>query len=81
MWSFISLFIARWKCKEFVFCQLFIMFTALMHSGILCFQVVVGQEFVVPPYSNVSLLQQPVEEDSDEELEYADSTSGIAEFS
>lgn len=47
---------------------------------LLCFQVVVGQEFVVPPYSQASLLQQPVEEDSDEELEYADSTSGIAEF-
>ncbi|KAG4388220.1 hypothetical protein GLYMA_09G128251v4 [Glycine max] len=29
-------------------------------------QVVVGPEFVVPPYSNVSLLQQPIEEDSDE---------------
>ncbi|KAG5056145.1 hypothetical protein JHK85_008655 [Glycine max] len=39
--------------------------------------VVVGPEFVVPPYSNVSLLQQPIEEDSDEELEYADSTSVI----
>ena len=45
--------------------------------GILCFQVVVGPEFVVPPYSKVSLFQQPIEEDSDEELEYADSTSGI----
>lgn len=47
----------------------------------MCFQVVVGQGFVVPAYSHVSLLQQPIEEDSDEELEYADSTSGIAEFS
>jgi translation initiation factor eIF-2B subunit epsilon len=46
-----------------------------------CFQVAVGQEFVVPPYSQVSLLQQPIEEDSDEELEYADSTSGIVELS
>ncbi|KAG5087155.1 hypothetical protein JHK82_054552 [Glycine max] len=46
-------------------------------SGILCFQVVVGPEFVVPPYSKVSLFQQPIEEDSDEELEYADSTSVI----
>lgn len=44
---------------------------------VLSFKVVVGQEFVVPPYSQVSLLQQPVEEDSDEELEYADSTSAI----
>ncbi|KAE9598104.1 hypothetical protein Lal_00003914 [Lupinus albus] len=44
---------------------------------ILSFKVVVGQGFVVPSYSKVSLLQQPVEEDSDEELEYADSTSAI----
>ncbi|CAK8533108.1 unnamed protein product [Lathyrus sativus] len=44
---------------------------------ILSFKVIVGQEFVVPPYSQVSLLQQPIEEDSDEELEYADSTSVI----
>ncbi|CAI8593997.1 unnamed protein product [Vicia faba] len=44
---------------------------------VLSFKVTVGQEFVVPPYSQVSLLQQPIEEDSDEELEYADSTSVI----
>ncbi|MED6169236.1 hypothetical protein PIB30_019708 [Stylosanthes scabra] len=51
---------------------------AILEPGvILSFKVVVGQEFVVPPYSYVSLLQQPVEEDSDEELEYADSTSVI----
>ncbi|KAL3030485.1 hypothetical protein AAZX31_03G222700 [Glycine max] len=51
---------------------------AVLEPGvILSFKVVVGPEFVVPPYSNVSLLQQPIEEDSDEELEYADSTSVI----
>ncbi|XP_061348460.1 uncharacterized protein LOC133293858 [Gastrolobium bilobum] len=51
---------------------------AVLEPGVvLSFKVVVGQEFVVPPYSKVSLLQQPIEEDSDEELEYADSTSAI----
>ncbi|XP_076881218.1 uncharacterized protein LOC143529278 [Bidens hawaiensis] len=39
---------------------------------VLSFNVVVGREFVVPAYSKVSLHPQPVEEDSDEELEYAD---------
>lgn len=38
-------------------------------------QVVIGQNFVVPPYSKVSLLQQPTRQDSDEELEYADNNS------
>lgn len=51
--------------------------SALEPGVVLSFKVVVGQEFVVPTYSQVSLLQQPVEEDSDEELEYADSTSAI----
>ncbi|KAK7284297.1 hypothetical protein RJT34_19042 [Clitoria ternatea] len=51
---------------------------AVLQPGvILSFKVVVGQEFVVPQYSQVSLLQRPVEEDSDEELEYADSPSAI----
>ncbi|KAK7397263.1 hypothetical protein VNO78_18430 [Psophocarpus tetragonolobus] len=51
---------------------------AVLEPGvILSFKVVVGPEFVVPPYSKVSLFQQPIEEDSDEELEYADSTSVI----
>ncbi|KAK2451412.1 translation initiation factor eIF-2B subunit epsilon [Trifolium repens] len=51
--------------------------SALEPGVVLSFKVAVGQEFVVPPYSQVSLLQQPIEEDSDEELEYADSTSAI----
>lgn len=40
----------------------------------------VGQEFSVPSYSMVSLLQQPTTEDSDEELEYAENKSGTMEF-
>ncbi|CAJ2674542.1 unnamed protein product [Trifolium pratense] len=51
--------------------------SALEPGVVLSFKVVVGKEFVVPTYSQVSLLQQPIEEDSDEELEYADSTSAI----
>ncbi|XP_027348978.1 translation initiation factor eIF-2B subunit epsilon isoform X1 [Abrus precatorius] len=51
---------------------------AILEPGaILSFKVVVGPEFLVPQYSKVSLLPQPIEEDSDEELEYADSTSAI----
>lgn len=49
-------------------------------SWFLYFQVVIGPEFVVPSYSKVSLFQQPIEEDSDEELEYADSAGGIVYF-
>ncbi|XP_047944614.1 translation initiation factor eIF-2B subunit epsilon-like [Salvia hispanica] len=39
---------------------------------VLSFNVVIGQDFVVPAYLKVSLLQQPViqDSDSDEELEY-----------
>ncbi|TYG86283.1 hypothetical protein ES288_A13G122100v1 [Gossypium darwinii] len=54
---------------------------AVLQPGvILSFEVVVGQQFVVPAYSKVSLLQQPTQQDSDEELEYADSTSGTGEL-
>ncbi|XP_071702394.1 translation initiation factor eIF2B subunit epsilon-like [Rutidosis leptorrhynchoides] len=42
---------------------------------VLSFKVVVGPDFVVPAYSKVSLLPQPVIQDSDEELEYADNNS------
>ncbi|OVA05778.1 hypothetical protein BVC80_9037g40 [Macleaya cordata] len=41
--------------------------------------VLVGQQFTQPAYSKVSLLPQPTKQDSDEELEYADSSSGILE--
>lgn len=51
---------------------------AVLEPGVvLSYNVVVGQEFIVPGYSKVSLLPQPVKEDSDEELEYADSNTGI----
>lgn len=39
---------------------------------VLSFNVVVGRESVVPSYSKVSLHPEPVKQDSDEELEYAD---------
>ncbi|KFK36401.1 hypothetical protein AALP_AA4G119500 [Arabis alpina] len=53
---------------------------AVLQPGVvLSFKVVVGRDFVVPAYSKVSLLQQPTKEDSDEELEYADSSSGITD--
>ncbi|KAJ7978051.1 Translation initiation factor eIF-2B subunit epsilon [Quillaja saponaria] len=55
---------------------------SILEPGVLLsFKVVVGKQFVVPPYSKVSLLQQPIKQDSDEELEYADSSSGITEIS
>lgn len=47
----------------------------------LILQAVIGQQFVVPSYSKVSLHQQPIKQDSDEELEYADDSSGIGEIS
>ncbi|XP_034709636.1 translation initiation factor eIF-2B subunit epsilon [Vitis riparia] len=54
---------------------------AVLEPGvILSFKVVIGQEFVVPAYSKVSLLQQPTKQDSDEELEYADHNSGVEEI-
>ncbi|KAG9445788.1 hypothetical protein H6P81_011916 [Aristolochia fimbriata] len=46
---------------------------------ILSFKVAVGPMFVVPAYSKVSLLPQPKKQDSDEELEYADSSSVVVE--
>nr|XP_043607455.1 translation initiation factor eIF-2B subunit epsilon [Erigeron canadensis] len=51
---------------------------AVLQPGVvLSYKVVVGQEFVVPAYSKVSLLTQPVIQDSDEELEYADNNSVV----
>ncbi|ESQ52106.1 hypothetical protein EUTSA_v10016297mg [Eutrema salsugineum] len=53
---------------------------AVLQPGVvLSFKVDVGRDFIVPAYSKVSLLQQPTKEDSDEELEYADSSSGTAD--
>uniref|UniRef100_A0A7N0TQL7 Translation initiation factor eIF2B subunit epsilon n=1 Tax=Kalanchoe fedtschenkoi TaxID=63787 RepID=A0A7N0TQL7_KALFE len=49
---------------------------AVLNPGVvLSFNVVIGQKFVVPAYSMVSLLEQPTNQDSDEELEYADNNS------
>jgi translation initiation factor eIF-2B subunit epsilon len=41
------------------------------------FQVEVGKNATIPAHSKVSLLPQPSNEDSDEELEYADTSSGV----
>ncbi|KAH7669778.1 translation initiation factor eIF-2B subunit epsilon protein [Dioscorea alata] len=52
----------------------------ILESGvILSFKVEVGQKLVIPAYSKVSVLPQPCKQDSDEELEYADATSGVIE--
>ncbi|KAF7149037.1 hypothetical protein RHSIM_Rhsim03G0245100 [Rhododendron simsii] len=54
---------------------------AVLEPGaVVSFKVRIGQQFVLPSYSKVSLLQQPTKQDSDEELEYADDSSGIVEF-
>jgi hypothetical protein len=45
----------------------------------LLFQIKVGKNVVVPAYSKVSLLEKPSNEDSDEELEYADTNSGVTD--
>ncbi|KAK8564958.1 hypothetical protein V6N12_058534 [Hibiscus sabdariffa] len=42
--------------------------------------VVVGEQFVVPAYSMVSLIQQPAQQDSDEELEYVENSSDTVEI-
>jgi hypothetical protein len=43
------------------------------------FQIKVGKNVVVPAYSKVSLLEKPSNEDSDEELEYADTNFGVTD--
>lgn len=54
---------------------------AVLEPGVvLSFNVVIGQGFVVPAYSKVSLHQQPTRQDSDEELEYADDSSGVVKI-
>lgn len=53
---------------------------SMLEPGVvLSFKVIIGQNFKVPAYSKVSLLQQPTKVDSDEELEYADSSSSITD--
>jgi translation initiation factor eIF-2B subunit epsilon len=43
------------------------------------FQVEVGKNVTIPAHSKISLLPQPSNEDSDEELEYADTSSGVTD--
>ncbi|PKI44627.1 hypothetical protein CRG98_034982, partial [Punica granatum] len=51
---------------------------AVLSPGVvLSFKVVIGQNFTAPAYSKVSLLPQPIKQDSDEELEYADNNSDV----
>lgn len=53
---------------------------AVLEPGvILSFRVVIGQNFTVSAYSKISLISQPTEEDSDEELEYSEAASGATE--
>lgn len=71
------------KLRHAVVCDGVIMKSgAVLEPGVvLSFKVVIGQQFVVPSYSKVSLFQQPTKQDSDEELEYADNSSGIVDIS
>lgn len=45
-------------------------------GAILSFNVVIGQNFTIPSYSKISLTPHPTEEDSDDELEYAEAATG-----
>ncbi|XP_068317556.1 uncharacterized protein [Pyrus communis] len=71
------------KLRHAIVCDGVIMKSgAVLEPGVvLSFKVVIGQKFIVPSYSKVSRLQQPTKLDSDDELEYADNSSGIAEMS
>lgn len=68
------------KLKHAIVCDGVVMKAgAVLEPGvILSFKVVIGKDFVVPACSKVSLHEQPTFQDSDEELEYADSSSGMA---
>ncbi|KAL3616417.1 hypothetical protein CASFOL_039807 [Castilleja foliolosa] len=70
------------KLKHAIVCDgVIIKSGAVVEAGVvLSFKVIIGRESVVPAYSKVSLLQQPVKQDSDEELEYADNSSGYMEI-
>ncbi|XP_073310206.1 uncharacterized protein [Primulina huaijiensis] len=71
------------KLKHAIVCDGVIMRSgAVLEPGVvLSFKVIIGEQFIVPAYSKVSLLQQPVKQDSDEELEYADNSSVNIEIS
>jgi translation initiation factor eIF-2B subunit epsilon len=66
--------------EKYIICFL-ILYSFCVGYILNCFtiQVEVGKNVVVPAHSKVSLLPQPSNEDSDEELEYADTNSGIAD--
>ncbi|KMT14763.1 hypothetical protein BVRB_4g075290 [Beta vulgaris subsp. vulgaris] len=70
------------KLKHAIVCDGAVMKAgAVLEPGvILSFKVVIGEDFVVPAYSKVSLFEEPTSQDSDEELEYADRTSAMAEI-
>lgn len=70
------------KLRHAIVCDGVIMKSgAVLEPGVvLSLKVVIGQQFVVPSYSKVSLFQQPTKQDSDEELEYADNSSGIVDI-
>ncbi|XP_024179975.1 translation initiation factor eIF-2B subunit epsilon isoform X2 [Rosa chinensis] len=44
---------------------------------LLFLQVVIGQQFIAPSYLMVSLLQQPIKQNSDEKLEYVDNSTAL----
>lgn len=71
------------KLKHAIVCDGVVMKAkAVLEPGvILSFKAIIGEDFVVPAYSKVSLYEQPTFQDSDEELEYADSSSKMAEIS
>ncbi|XP_075492347.1 uncharacterized protein LOC142530397 [Primulina tabacum] len=71
------------KLKHAIVCDgVIIRSGAVLEPGVvLSFKVIIGEQFIVPAYSKVSLLQQPVKQDSDEELEYADNSSVNIEIS
>ncbi|KZV47254.1 translation initiation factor eIF-2B subunit epsilon [Dorcoceras hygrometricum] len=71
------------KLKHAIVCDgVIVRCGAVLEPGVvLSFKVIVGEQFIVPAYSKVSLLQQPVKQDSDEELEYADNSSVNIEIS
>ncbi|KAL6557126.1 hypothetical protein OROMI_017476 [Orobanche minor] len=70
------------KLKHAIVCNgVIIKSGAVVEAGVvLSFKVIIGRGYVVPAYSKVSLLQQPVIQDSDEELEYADDSGGNIEI-
>lgn len=49
---------------------------SLQPGVVLSYKIVIGEQFVVPSYSKVSLLRQPIKQDSYDELDYTDDSSG-----